>query len=179
MFAKLKNIWQKWGFEIVLGACLLFILIYALVRMGKKGTWSSSYSYTPSVRSSRRGPPKESKGEIECRRVLEDLFKKPFSKERPDFLRNPVTGNAYNCELDCYNPELNLAVEYNGVQHYKYVPYFHRTKDAFYNQKYRDQWKKRTCNDYGVNLIEVPYTVKVKDIRQYLIRELKSIGYIK
>ena len=77
----------------------------------------------------KRGPPQESKGEKECRKVLENLFNKPFSKSRPDFLRNPVTGGNFNLELDCYNQELSLAVEYNGIQHYKYVPYFHRNND--------------------------------------------------
>lgn len=179
MFGKLKEIWSKWGFEIILGLCLLFLLIFALFRIGKKGSWSSSYYSSVPSSSRRKGPPKESKGEAECRQVLQELFQRNFPKSRPDFLRNPVTGNIYNLELDSYCPELNLAVEYNGQQHYKYVPYFHKNKEAFYNQKYRDELKRRTCRDYGVNLIEVPYTVKVGEIRGYLIKNLKSLGYLK
>jgi len=177
MLTKLRQIWDKWGFEIAVGGCLIFIAIYALFRIGKKGTWSNRYTYIPRTRSTAT-PPKDSKGEIECRRVLEELFKKPFSKARPDFLRNPVTGNSHNLELDCYNKEMNLAVEYSGAQHYKYIPYFHKNKEAFLNQKYRDLLKKRTCQDYGVNLIEVPYTVKINEIKNYLIKNLKSMGYI-
>ena len=29
-------------------------------------------------------------------------------------------------ELDMYNKEIGVACEYNGKQHYEYVPYFHR-----------------------------------------------------
>lgn len=175
MLENIGEIWSKWGFEIVLGVCLLFLGIYALYRTGKRGTWSDSYIYT---RPPKPTPPKESRGEAECRRLLEYIFNKPFPKVRPDFLRNPVTGSSYNCELDCYNDELRLAVEYNGQQHYKYIPYFHKTKDAFYNQKYRDQWKRRTCKDNGINLIEVPYTVKTHEIKDYLIKNLKELGYV-
>jgi hypothetical protein len=92
-------------------------------------------------------------------------------------LRNPVTGNNFNLEIDCYNPNLKLGVEYNGVQHYKYVPYFHRNNEAFLNQKYRDLIKSQFCKNEGVILIEVPYTVKVKDIESYLISELRKNGF--
>lgn len=178
MFEKLKEIWSNWGFEIILGFCFLFILIFALFRMGKRGSWDSTYRYSPTPKP-RRGPPKESKGEAECRRVLQELFNRGFPKNRPDFLRNPVTGGSYNLELDCYNLELNLAVEYSGAQHYKYVPYFHKNKEAFLNQKYRDDMKRRICREYGVNLIEVPYTVKLPEIREYLVKNLKGLGYLK
>jgi hypothetical protein len=179
MFEKLQQFWKKHGFEIVLVLCVAFILIYALCRLGKKGSYSKTYSYTPGAnKPKRKGPPKVSKGEAECRRVLQDLFKKPFPNMRPDFLRNPVTGNQHNLELDCYNADLSLAVEYSGIQHYKYDRFFHRSKDHFLNQKYRDDMKKRMCKEYGVNLIEVPYTVKIHEIKPYLIRKLKAMKYL-
>ena len=81
-------------------------------------------------------------------------------------------------ELDCYNPELKLAVEYSGKQHYEYVPYFHKNKEAFLNQKYRDELKRRMCKDNMITLIEVPYTVKIQDIRGYLTNKLLKHGYI-
>ena len=119
----------------------------------------------------------DSKGERECRRVLQYLFRRPFGKARPDFLRNPVTGGRHNMELDCYDPSLRLAVEYDGAQHYKYIPYFHGTKAAFENQKYRDLLKDQMCQAAGVHLIRVPYTVKLEDIKGHIERELKAAGY--
>lgn len=116
----------------------------------------------------------DSKGEVECRKIMERIFNKPFKKARPDFLKNPVTGNNFNLELDCYNSELKIAVEYNGAQHYKYIPYFHKNKEAFLNQKYRDDMKRRICQEQGILLIEVPYTVAINQIADYLIKELEK-----
>lgn len=109
---------------------------------------------------------RDSSGEMECRRVAEMLTGKPFPKKRPDFLKNTITDG--NLEIDCYCDELKLGIEYNGAQHYKYIPYFHSSKDAFYNTKYRDDMKGRLCALNGVKLIIVPYTVAVNDIEAYL-----------
>lgn len=182
MFSKLKKLWS---FESIIGFCTSFILLFALYRIITKqsGSWYPLSFYKqlsiPSVSQiSQPRKKRDSKGEIECRNVLQSIFKKPFSKARPNFLQNPVTGGVFNLELDCYCPELNLAVEYNGIQHYKYVPYFHKNKEAFYNQKYRDDMKRRICRENNVNLIEVPYSIEVSLIRNYLINELRKIGYI-
>jgi hypothetical protein len=121
--------------------------------------------------------PRESKGEKKCRIFLEEFFGKPFPKVRPDFLSNPVTGGEYNLELDCYNKELKLCVEYNGRQHYEYTPFFHKNKEAFYNQKYRDEMKRMKCRSLDINMIEVPYYIK--DIDTYLTEELSKLGYFK
>jgi hypothetical protein len=59
------------------------------------------------------------------------------------------------------------------------VPYFHKNKEAFYNQKYRDELKKRMCKDNGIILIEVPYTVKEHEIEDFLINELRKHRYLK
>lgn len=190
LFGNINHLWETRGFEIMMGlilACLIIVGLYRKIT-GKRGTWSNSYYYSelpatgggsePASHLGRKvTPQKDSKGEVECRRVLQYLFKKRFDKCRPDFLRNPVTGGNFNLELDCYDEELKLGVEYNGAQHYKYIPYFHRNKDVFTNQKYRDDLKRRLCRDVRVNLVEVPYTVKLGDIKGYLEKELRRIGY--
>lgn len=123
------------------------------------------------------GSPRDSRGENQCRRILQQIFNKPFIKSRPNFLRNPITGK-YNLELDCYNESLRLACEYNGEQHYAYNKFFHRNKDHFLTQKYRDELKRRMCQDNGVNLIEVPYTVSIPEIEKYLINACRKLNYI-
>jgi hypothetical protein len=87
--------------------------------------------------------PNDSKLEIKAKFILENIFRRPFVKIRPDFLRNDVTG--YNLEIDLYNEDLRLGVEINGDQHYKFIPFFHRNKDAFRSQQYRDEMKKVKC----------------------------------
>lgn len=172
-FESIANFWDQHGFDILVLFSIIFFFIYAIFRIGKAGTYSNSV-FIPSNGKQKRGPPKESKGETICRRYLEQRFNKPFPKIRPDFLRNPVTGGDYNLELDCYNNELKLAVEYNGVQHYKFSPYFHRNKEAFLNQKYRDEMKRVKCRDAGIYLIEVPYSVPHESIENFLDDELKK-----
>ena len=187
MFTKFNKIWQKYGFEIILAGCIIFIIIFALFRIGKPGSWSSSYTYIPtnkdkssssSFSHSGQSPKKESRGEAECRRVLQKYLQKPFPNRRPDFLRNPVTGGNYNLELDCYDENLRLAVEYNGAQHYKYIPYFHKNKEAFLNQKYRDELKRHLCKENKITLIEVPNTINVNNIESYLLGKLRMLGYV-
>jgi len=102
-----------------------------------------------------------SRGEEACRVHMERRFGVPFAKARPSFMRNPVTGE--NLELDVYNEELRLAVEYNGRQHYQFNSHFHNgSNDRFQNQQYRDLIKKQLCEQNGVRLIIVPYSVPIE-----------------
>ena len=120
----------------------------------------------------RHGPPKNSKGEAECRRVLENYFNVPFPNQRPSYLLNPMTGRAL--EIDCYNEQLKLGCEYHGRQHYEHVPFMHKTKDAFRNQQYRDQMKIQICNKLGIKLIIVPYKIKIQNIENYIKSKLRN-----
>lgn len=188
MFERITDLWERRGFEIVFWASIIFIIFCMILRIGKQGSydkdmWSYPSMYTSGLlQQPQKAPqdkPKDSRGETTCRKYLEMRFNKPFDKIRPDFLRNPVTSGGkngdYNLELDCFNPDLKLALEYNGIQHYKYVPYFHRSKETFHNQKYRDEIKKYKCRENGINLIEVPYDVK--DIHSFIEKELRKLGY--
>lgn len=189
MLSIIKQKWENHGFEIILGFCIIFIILFGLYRRitGQKGTWTRKQNFNLSFLSKQKQnqnknfypqsqPPRESKGEAECRRVLQFLFKKPFNKERPNFLRNPVTGGDFNLELDCFDAELKIAVEYNGIQHYKYIPFFHKNKEAFLNQKYRDDMKRRICKEKGILLIEVPHDIKLENIKDFIEIELYRNG---
>lgn len=113
-----------------------------------------------------------SKGENECRRVIQKLTGKAFHKIRPFWLKNPVTGNFL--ELDCFNEELLLGIEYNGGQHDQYIKHFHGSRDAFRNQQYRDYIKNSLCKEKGVYLINVSSKLKIKDIEPYIKKEYKK-----
>jgi hypothetical protein len=165
---------KKHQFKIlVVGSVLVILILYLLKDDNEEGTWSLSYFYDPQKKKVHYV--KESKGEIECRRVLEHLFLKPFPNQRPLFLTNSVTGKPL--ELDCYNAEIGLAVEYNGRQHYSYTPGMHKSYDAFRTQQYRDDMKRRMCKENNVILIEVPYSIKVESIENYLHDKLREQGY--
>jgi hypothetical protein len=119
---------------------------------------------------------KTSKGEKKCREFLEFITKKPFEKVRPSFLINPVTQRPL--ELDMYNEELRLAIEYNGAQHYHYNQMMHGNRDSFHNQKYRDLIKKQLCEQHNIRLIVVPCTVPEHEIPTFLYDRLKELKII-
>ena len=179
MFKTVRIFWNKNGFEIMIILSIFLILTLGLYYRitNKKGTWSENIIFSSSPKIKNKKEKKDSKGELECRNVIESIFKKPFPKCRPDFLKNQVTGGNYNLELDCFNSQLKIGVEYNGSQHYNFIPYFHKNKEAFENQKYRDFMKRTLCEKNGILLIEVPYTIKIENIKKYIIQELKKNGY--
>jgi len=109
-----------------------------------------------------------------CRKIIQKIYSRPFPSVRPSFLRSPVTKK--KLELDCYNAELKIALEYNGQQHYTYTPYFHKNKKNFYSQVHRDDWKRAKCQELGIRLIEVPYWVIPIDLEDYIVKELKKKG---
>jgi Iridoviridae Uvr/REP helicase len=188
------------GQMIIICVFVLIIVFVITKAKGIKGSWTSKDELDPfinhslSLRIPEEDEVNDSEGEQICRKFMRDtvgvLFKdndgkpEPFHKARPDFLRNPVTsgngegaGKAFNLEIDCYSSKLKLGVEYNGAQHYKFIPHFHKNKEAFRNQQYRDELKRRMCDDNNVTLIEVPYTVNKKDIPSFLYEKLKLLGY--
>ena len=50
-----------------------------------------------------------------------------------------------NVRVDFYLPDHNTIVEFNGIQHYEYTPFFHRNEDDFNRQKERDNRLKNTA----------------------------------
>ena len=184
-FSSFKSWWAKYGiYAIILGS--IFILLVAwiinkyysdkldqnspfLKRMFGYSKFDTNTDYQP-----KRKVIRESKGELICKEVAEQLFGKPFIKIRPKSMKNNVTG--HNLELDIYNDDLKVAIEYNGQQHYKYTPYFHKNEEAFRNQQYRDELKRMMCKNNGIMLIEVPYTVKHNLIPQYIRRRATELG---
>jgi hypothetical protein len=188
-----NQFWKKYKFSMAVALSVLFILIIWLTKAVMR--CSSFESYIPStfdfvndfdindyipnniphpvvVQPTAPPRPTSSKGEDTCRKVFESIYKRPFTKCRPPFLLNVVTGSKHALELDGYNEDLKIAFEYNGEQHYKYIPYFHKTKDSFYNQKYRDEMKRRLCMEHNVHLIEVPY--HVSNIRAFISEQLSE-----
>ncbi len=66
-------------------------------------------------------------------------------------------------ELDGYCAELRIAFEFQGIQHYKVVPHFHRGGEAdLRNQQERDARKEALCDEAEIALVTVPYDLKEK-----------------
>jgi len=174
--------WKKHQFKVIVLMSFLCILVLYIINQKYKlqqGSWSLEYElvhqYDPKRREYVRVK-QESKGERECRRVMEKLTGLPFPSQRPQFLTNSITGR--QLEIDCCNMDLKLGVEYNGIQHYKFTKGMHKTYQDFQLQQYRDEMKKQMCKDAGFTLITVPYTISIQSIENYLLEELRKLGYI-
>jgi len=199
LWEDVKGIWTRHGWHIILiGLCLILFVLFIFNQCMRKShqssiTMNDIYDYfLGMIFKPRTAPPRKrlfdhhsprtgsgggrkSRGETQCKSFCEFYFQKPFGTSRPDFLKNPVTQE--NLELDVYNEELALAIEYNGEQHYHFNSFMHRdSRDRFQNQQYRDLIKKDLCAKKGICLIVVPYTVREEDIPAYLYEQFKQQG---
>lgn len=130
----------------------------------------------PEKRPKSTKPPSEptTKGEIACKIAAEKIWGVPFHSTWPEWLKSP---KGYPMQIDLYNEKLKIGIEYNGVQHYKYTPYFHKKGPSdFEYQKQKDELKLETCDKYGVYIISVPYHVPLDMIEEY-IRYYDPVAY--
>jgi hypothetical protein len=82
-----------------------------------------------------------------------------ISQHRDDTLRFSHTN--HKMELDIWVPELNLAFEYQGEQHYQ--EFWRGVKQTsgrqnLESQRLRDEEKRQACKENQIALIEIPYT---------------------
>jgi len=85
--------------------------------------------------------------EEKCRYLLEYLLKVTFPRNR-----TLLAG----FELDGYSEELNLAFEYNGIQHFEYVKFFHSGKRSLKKIQRQDDLKEKLCREKGIKLLLIP-----------------------
>jgi len=112
------------------------------------------------------------RSEQACREIFESNLLEKFPNVRPKFLGG--------LELDGYCEKLNIAFEYNGIQHYEYIPHFHRKGiEQFHAQQTRDRKKYKLCAERGVKLIIIPYHVgdcyKPQDLETFIVDALWNI----
>jgi hypothetical protein len=105
-----------------------------------------------------------------CRKIFENIFNEKFPKRKPKWLTTP---QEKRMELDGYCKKLRIAFEYQGVQHYKYVPIFHETR-SFNKQKKWDELKRKKCELNKIILIEVPYTIDYEKMPEFILHECKK-----
>nr|QQV29495.1 hypothetical protein K-LCC10_0240 [Kaumoebavirus] len=100
-------------------------------------------------------PSCKTKNEAKIKKIMETMFEESFPKGRYDFLYWETTNK--NLELDGYCEELGIAFEYNGQQHYKFVEMWHKTEDKLEDQKARDRFREKKCQEEGISLVVIPY----------------------
>lgn len=69
--------------------------------------------------------------------------------------------------FDIYFPKYNIAVEYNGKQHYEAIDLF-GGDDVFLIQQERDALKRQKCKDNNCTLLELHYKYSNSDLKDII-----------
>ena len=104
------------------------------------------------VRAMKR--PKWSREEKLRRAVEACLAPLKWPSVRPAWLKNPKTGKCM--ELDLFCRDARVAIEAQGGQHSRFVPWFHQTYANYLAMRERDRLKAALCKKMGVRLIYCP-----------------------
>lgn len=69
-----------------------------------------------------------------------------------NWLINPKT--QAKLHLDAYFPKYNLAIEYDGQQHFEQVKFF---SSSLEERQYRDKLKDQLCKEHNITLLRIAY----------------------
>ena len=86
-------------------------------------------------------------------------FLKEYWENHVVFEEFPIAGTRLS--FDFYNANKKIAVEVQGAQHTKYVPFFHGRKSQFVSQLRRDQQKIDFCALNDIKLVEIFHDEKI------------------
>lgn len=91
-------------------------------------------------------------GERITRGIMKRIFNADFEKTRnikTDIATKPL-------ELDGFSEDLMIAFEYQGLQHEKYVSYFHQSLEEYETRKKYDKEKIEKCKEKNIKLVIIP-----------------------
>ena len=109
-----------------------------------------------------------------------------IKEEQCRFILNELTGGKFvktrrilnGLELDGYCKELEAAFEYQGEQHFNFMPGWHKTKQGFQDLQLRDKIKTDMCINKGIAKIDIPYQESSNKelITEYIQKEAREAG---
>ena len=97
--------------------------------------------------------------------LIRGLWPNATHQWRPQFLGRQ--------SIDIYIPEINLAVEYQGQQHYEPVALF-GGEEGFKNTRFRDERKRLLLEVNKVRLLEWRYDAPIT--QEALLMRLSNLG---
>jgi hypothetical protein len=111
------------------------------------------------------------KNEIKLTKILEQVYgsKNIITSYHPIWAESV---KQVLLEYDIFIKTKNILVEYNGRQHYEYVPFFHSSYKDFLQQKRRDSKKKRLAKNQGVQLVIIKYDEPM--FKDYIINKIEG-----
>ena len=87
-------------------------------------------------------------------RILSSLLgEQPTRQLSFPWLTNPSTSQ--RMRLDAYFPNHNLAVEYDGKMHRKFIKFFHSTEQEFLDLQQRDRIKEQLVREHGMLFMRI------------------------
>ena len=110
------------------------------------------------------------KSEEITRTYFEEIFGSPFKKARPKWLRN---SRGRQMELDGYSPELQIAFEYQGIQHFKEFGLY---KTNLEQRIIDDELKFKLCQDHKIYLFYLTYKDSYEDFPNLIKKQAKDFN---
>ena len=120
---------------------------------GKEYAWNLT-SYNVDANDKR----KRSKFHVRARKLLKTIFHSYRILEEvklPGSTESHRKGVLY---LDFYIPQIMMAIEVHGQQHYEYTPFFHKNKADFAIAKAKDEDKISWCELNKIDIIVLKYS---------------------
>jgi hypothetical protein len=90
---------------------------------------------------------------LQARKLLRSIFNSYRILEEVQLPGTKEVGYSPYLYLDFFLPNLDLAVEVHGEQHYKFIKHFHGTSRGFLESQNRDRRKAEWCELNGIQLI--------------------------
>lgn len=136
--------------------------------------WDSSVSglrLKKSTSGSRYTQSDYHKSEIRLTKILEAVYGKKniITSFHPIWA---ISAKHVLYEFDIYIKNKDILIEYNGIQHYEFTPFFHKTKINFVNQLRRDKNKLRLVKKNGKKLIIFKYDEPI--FKDYIINKIEG-----
>lgn len=104
-------------------------------------------------------PKSESDGERKIRVFLQQNGISFKAQHRFKNCFSEIGGRRYKLPFDFFIPEKNIAVEYDGEQHFRAIDHFGGF-EGFEKRKIRDEIKNTFCKLNSIDLIRIPFTEK-------------------
>ena len=120
---------------------------------GKEYAWNLT-SYNVDANDKR----KRSKFHVRARKLLKTIFHSYRILEEVKLLGSTESHRKGVLYLDFYIPQIMMAIEVHGQQHYEYTPFFHKNKADFAIAKAKDEDKISWCELNKIDIIVLKYS---------------------
>jgi len=101
---------------------------------------------------------------------LLEIVRQVYPNQRIELEYNiALRGGLY---LDIYLPRLNMAFEFDGEQHFKFIEHFHKDARGFTVSRRRDWLKTELCEEQGITLVRIAYNDPMT--KEYIIEKIEE-----